>query len=229
MTGEIRESTTLSRCDFSLFKGIYNKVIFNIKSNDNIDITTFPHLYINFIKNEEVIYKGKLIKERHYYVFDDVMQADMDLGTYEYVVTTDTIGVLYADQNFAVRGYFQVKKGLPDEVKPVVAFDIEKQTMVDKKILYVSNGIALPYSSIGQHIIMSGVLPMACVVRVYGTLVSSPTADLKLWSEVYSGTIIAGDKLDINVAHKLEYVFLEIEPVLQSSDVMPDLISIKIF
>jgi hypothetical protein len=237
MTGEIRESTTLSRCDFSLFKGIYNKIIFNIKSNDNIDITTFPSLYLYFIKNEEVIYKGTLSKERHYYVFDDVMQKDMELGTYEYVVTTDTNTPLYADQNFSVRGFFQVKKGIPEEISPITKFSIDKQTILGK-YLYKSIPIAIPYNAIGEHIVISDVLPLDCSVKIYGTLESSPTVDMKLWDIVYEADITVSNKIDTLVPHKLQYMFLEIEPmnqivgeVLPQSvlDSMPDTISIEIF
>lgn len=237
MTGEIRESTTLSRCDFSLFKGIYNKIIFNIKSNDNIDITTFPNLYLYFIKNEEVIYKGTLNKERHYYVFDDVMQKDMDLGTYEYVVTTDTNTTLYADQNFSVRGFFQVKKGIPEVIKPITKFVIEKQKILTKYI-YKSIPIAIPYNAVGEHIVLSSVLPLDCSVKIYGTLESSPTVDMKLWDIMYESDITASNKIDTLVQHKLQYMFLEIEPLNQIDeqplpqsflDSMPETISVEIF
>jgi hypothetical protein len=237
MTGEIRESTTLSRCDFSLFKGIYNKIIFNIKSNDNIDITTFPNLYLYFIKNEEVIYKGTLVKERHYYVFDDVMQKDMDFGTYEYVVTTDTNGVLYADQNFSVRGFFQVKKGIPEVIKPVTKFEIDKQKILGKYI-YKSIPIEIPYNEIGENIVISSILPLDCSVKIYGTLESSPTMDMKLWDIVYEDDILVSKKIDTIVRHKLQYMFLEIEPLNQTVgqilpqatlDSMPETISVEIF
>lgn len=237
MTGEIRESTTLSRCDFSLFKGIYNKIIFNIKSDDNIDITTFPSLYLYFIKNEEVIYKGTLAKERHYYVFDDVVQKDMDLGTYEYVVTTDTNTTLYADQNFSVRGFFQVKKGIPDEIKPITKLKIEKQKILGK-YLYKSIPIAIPYNAVGEHIVISSVFPLDCAVKIYGTLESSPTMDMKLWDIVYESDIAMSNKIDTLVPHKLQYMFLEIEPLNQIVgqplyqsvlDSMPETIMVDIF
>jgi hypothetical protein len=227
--GEIRESTTLSRCDFSLFKGIYNKVIFNIKSNDNIDITTFPNLFIYFIRNEEILFKGILSKEKHYYIFNDAFQEHMEYGFYEYVVTTDANTPIYADQNFNVRGYFQVKKGIPSEVKPTTGLVIPKQTILGK-VIYKSTAIAIPYNPLGNYIIQSDVLKVDCIVRVYGTLESSPTVDSKLWDIVSNSTIGVDSKLDIKVDAKLQYLYFEIEPLVQPVTIsLPDNVSITIY
>lgn len=93
-TGDIRESTTLSRCDFSLFENVNNKVIFNIKNNDNINITSFGYLTIRIMQNEMVLYTQQLTKESHYYVLNST--ASSPCGKYQYVIVTDDNYPLYA-------------------------------------------------------------------------------------------------------------------------------------
>jgi hypothetical protein len=122
-------------------------------------------------------------------------------------------------------------------IKPITKFVIEKQKILTKYI-YKSIPIAIPYNAVGEYIVLSSVLPLDCSVKIYGTLESSPTVDMKLWDIMYESDITASNKIDTLVQHKLQYMFLEIEPLNQIDeqplsqsflDSMPETISVEIF
>lgn len=213
-TSGIRESTTLSRCDFSIFNGSYNEIIFNIKNNDNINITTFPTLYLYVIKDNEVLVKYSMVKRNHYYVLVNP-QMSLPVGIYNYAVTTDTGAPVYTDQNFTMRGYFQIKHGV--DVAGWSSFDTKLEYAIEDELpIMLGRQQKAPFSITGAMTI-SATAPVDGSLVVYGSLSQNPPTNNNGWAKIYEmyckkGVVSCGE-----ITTKLELISFKFIPTIASS------------
>ena len=213
-TSGIRESTTLSRCDFSIFTGSYNEIIFNIKNNDNINITSFPTLYLYVIKDNEVLVKYSMIKRGHSYILVNPQMA-LPIGIYNYAVTTDTGAPVYTDQNFTMRGYFQIKHGV--DASGWSSFDTNLEYAISDELpILLGRQIKAPFSITGGMTITT-IAPVDGSLIIYGSLSQNTPSNNNGWAKIYEMYCMKNLVACCEITAKLELISFKFIPTIASS------------
>lgn len=225
-TGGIRESTTLSRCDFTLFNSIYNEIIFNIKNNDNINITSFPTLILYIIKDDVILSKHTLIKEKHYYVLRD-NSISLPLGFYNYAVTTNTNSPIYTDQNFNMRGFFQVKPGLQQSNWNSVSYNLEYS--IDNQEPVLASVISKYISTPSGDSVISTIAPIAGTLQISFTLEQNAPTSSEGWVVMYELFCPKDSRVSIPIVGKFSMVKFKFIPLNETELKNTDILTVDVF